>query len=67
MIALYPVLQFARLIAGVGANLEHGDDHDLHGNGFWLCSGLDGKQEQKEGSKECCPAHRHGAMVPERQ
>ena len=28
--ALHPVLQLARLIAGVGAALEHGDHHDFH-------------------------------------
>ncbi len=39
MVALYPVLQFAGLIAGVRANLEHGDDHDLHRDGFGLGGG----------------------------
>ena len=37
MIPLDPVLQFAGLIAGVLADLEHGDDDDFDRDGLRRC------------------------------
>ena len=30
LLALVPELEFTRGVAGVGTDLEHGDDHDFH-------------------------------------
>ncbi len=59
MVALHPVLQLARSVAGVVAHLKHGDHDYLHRDGPWFRSNCIGKHGQECASKKVAKRSAH--------